>query len=210
MKRYSNSGGHKTFSGTWIGRTTRHFTQGERFDAFSVGRKNYGLSLLGMWVSIGDEGKRWEWNNARLNPCHGRRLKRNPRDFGEEESYRAADQGNEPEPSFKGIWNDEDTDDGFVYGKEFDGGEIYDARSDETVYWGWPAGSLYGREIDKDSFKFAPAKVKRNGMDFSDYTKRDCLAYIKANDRNGYELLDGGETVEELRDTCRAIYALGV
>jgi len=42
---------------------------------------------------------------------------------------------------------------------------------------------------------------------FSDYSARDCLVFIKENDRNGFETLDGDETVEQLREACRLISA---
>ena len=85
-------------------------------------------------------------------------VKANPRDFGADESYRAAEGGYEPTPTSKAVWNDEDRD-GFVYGKKFDLGELYDARRDTTRYWGWPTKNSEPIEIDASEFTFGKAKV---------------------------------------------------
>ena len=149
------SASQKTFSIRWLGDETEHFHAGDQTYAYTDEHgTTYGQSLMGSWIPVGKEGVDWEW--VRYNPP-----KRNPRDFGEEEAYRAAEGGYEPVPSFKAVWNDEDRN-GFVFGEEFDADKRYDRRLGETVYYGWAGDSMYPVEINKDSFTIS--KTKRNGF----------------------------------------------
>lgn len=155
IKRNHPSASQKTFSIRWLGDETEHFHAGDQTYAYTDEHgTTYGQSLMGSWIPVGKEGVDWEW--VRYNPP-----KRNPRDFGEEEAYRAAEGGYEPVPSFKAVWNDEDRD-GFVFGEEFDADKRYDRRLGETVYYGWAGDSMYPVEISKDSFTMS--KTNRNGF----------------------------------------------
>jgi hypothetical protein len=165
LKPNHPSASQKVFSIRWLGAETEDFLEGDRTYAYTDEHgTTYGESIRGSWIPVGEEGVNWEW--VRLVPSpdltkRHPRTKRNPRDFGEEEAYRAAEGGYEPEPSFRAVWNDEDQD-GFVYGEEFDAAEHYDSRNDRTTYYGWPGDAMYPVEISKGSFKMA--KTKRNGF----------------------------------------------
>jgi hypothetical protein len=154
VKANHPAAGEKVFSIRWLGGETEHFLAGDQTDAYTDEHgTTYGRSIKGSWIPVGKEGRDWEW--VRYNPpkCNP------PRDFGEEEAFRAAEGGYEPVPSFKAVWNDEDQD-GFVFGEEFDADEHRD-RQGRTTYYGWPGGSAYPVEIERSSFKMG--KIKKNG-----------------------------------------------
>jgi hypothetical protein len=155
IKRNHPAASEKVFSLRWLGGETEHFLAGDQTDAYTDEHgTTYGRSIKGSWIPVGKEGRDWEWvryNPPRCNP---------PRDFGEEEAFRAAEGGYEPVPSFKAVWNDEEQD-GFVFGEEFDADEHRD-RQGRTTYYGWPGGSAYPVEIERSSFKMG--KVKKNGF----------------------------------------------
>lgn len=49
------------------------------------------------------------------------------------------------------------------------------------------------------------ARSAPSSGDFSDYSRRALLDYIRRNDANGYATLEGDESMNDLRDACRSI-----
>lgn len=57
---------------------------------------------------------------------------------------------------------------------------------------------------------FGVAMTTTNITDIDTFSDEECIAYIKANDRNGYETLEGEESITELREACREIFRAGL